>query len=298
MPPFHLPPEIQYWAGVIMRNACRKDDSRGGIRQCANMICGKWERYPREFAKCRRCRKARYCGKECQSKAWSDGHRFWCSVREGAAPGSGNNATERGAADETASVATARPRRTPQTRPGVAGLAVQRQAAPPPPPPAPMDTEEAPTGLGTAVPLMFTTPTIGTHTVTFRVRSDGTVVQRGREPTAAANQLQGTQTQPPIRHRLDDGTMVPQPPPEHSTIIIGAVPTANDDMELDFSPDIPSNDIFSRDVDPDFVPLIPRRRTTQRTNPTPSTSRAPQPSRGIGSSRSSRSTSEDVEMSG
>jgi hypothetical protein len=31
-----LPPEIQYWAGVIMRNACRKDDSRGGIRQCAN----------------------------------------------------------------------------------------------------------------------------------------------------------------------------------------------------------------------------------------------------------------------
>ena len=31
-----LPPEIQYWAGVIMRNACRKDESRGGIRQCAN----------------------------------------------------------------------------------------------------------------------------------------------------------------------------------------------------------------------------------------------------------------------
>jgi len=31
-----LPSEIQYWAGVIMRNACRKDDSRGGVRQCAN----------------------------------------------------------------------------------------------------------------------------------------------------------------------------------------------------------------------------------------------------------------------
>lgn len=31
-----LPQEIQYWAGVIMRNACRKDESRGGIRQCAN----------------------------------------------------------------------------------------------------------------------------------------------------------------------------------------------------------------------------------------------------------------------
>ena len=35
-PPPTLPPEIQYWAGVIMRNACRKDDTRGGIRQCAN----------------------------------------------------------------------------------------------------------------------------------------------------------------------------------------------------------------------------------------------------------------------
>ncbi|KAF9255431.1 hypothetical protein L218DRAFT_350966 [Marasmius fiardii PR-910] len=77
-----LPPEIQYWAGVIMRNACRKDDSRGGIRQCANMLCGRWESYPREFAKCRRCRKAKYCGKECQSTAWSEGHRFWCSAKD------------------------------------------------------------------------------------------------------------------------------------------------------------------------------------------------------------------------
>ncbi|KAJ7221849.1 hypothetical protein B0H12DRAFT_1031381, partial [Mycena haematopus] len=77
-PPPKLPQEIQYWAGVIMRNACRKDDSRGGIRQCANMLCGRWEEYPREFAKCRRCRKAKYCGKECQSTAWSEGHRFWC----------------------------------------------------------------------------------------------------------------------------------------------------------------------------------------------------------------------------
>lgn len=81
-PPPLLPPEIQYWAGVIMRNACRKDESRGGIRQCANMLCGKWENTPREFAKCRRCRKAKYCGKECQSRAWAEGHRFWCSARE------------------------------------------------------------------------------------------------------------------------------------------------------------------------------------------------------------------------
>ncbi|KAJ7703773.1 hypothetical protein B0H16DRAFT_1829447 [Mycena metata] len=87
-----LPQEIQYWAGMIMRNACRKDDSRGGIRQCANMLCGRWEEYPREFAKCRWCRKAKYCGKECQSTAWSEGHRFWCSAKEGDdAPDSNNN---------------------------------------------------------------------------------------------------------------------------------------------------------------------------------------------------------------
>lgn len=48
------PAAIIYWAGVIMRNACRKDDANGGIRQCANMQCGKWEVVAREFAKCRR----------------------------------------------------------------------------------------------------------------------------------------------------------------------------------------------------------------------------------------------------
>ena len=46
------------------------------------MLCGRWESYPREFAKCRRCRKAKYCGKECQSTAWSEGHRFWCSSKD------------------------------------------------------------------------------------------------------------------------------------------------------------------------------------------------------------------------
>ncbi|KAF8751901.1 MYND finger [Rhizoctonia solani] len=76
------PHEIQYWAGVIMRNACRKDDQRGGIRQCVNMLCGRSEEFLREFAKCQRCRKAKYCGKECQSKAWAEGHRFWCSTCE------------------------------------------------------------------------------------------------------------------------------------------------------------------------------------------------------------------------
>lgn len=48
-----------------------------------SVLCGRWESYPREFAKCRRCRKAKYCGKECQSTAWSEGHRFWCSAKDG-----------------------------------------------------------------------------------------------------------------------------------------------------------------------------------------------------------------------
>ena len=55
--------DMQYWACVVMRNLCRKDDARGGIRQCANYQCGKWEEYTRQFAKCRRCRRTKYCSK-------------------------------------------------------------------------------------------------------------------------------------------------------------------------------------------------------------------------------------------
>ncbi|EMR10345.1 hypothetical protein PNEG_01598 [Pneumocystis murina B123] len=74
------PIEVQYWAGVIMRNACRKDESRGGIRQCAYIDCGRWETFNRQFAKCRRCRRTKYCSKQCQSRAWP-GHRWWCRER-------------------------------------------------------------------------------------------------------------------------------------------------------------------------------------------------------------------------
>ena len=62
--------EIRYWACVVMRNLCRKDKLNGDIRQCANYKCGKWEEYPRQFAKCRRCRQTKYCSKECQKSAW------------------------------------------------------------------------------------------------------------------------------------------------------------------------------------------------------------------------------------
>ena len=73
----HHSTDMQYWAGVVMRNLCRKDDLRGGIRQCAYYQCGKWEEYTRQFAKCRRCRRTKYCSKECQKSAWVY-HRHWC----------------------------------------------------------------------------------------------------------------------------------------------------------------------------------------------------------------------------
>ena len=67
----HHSKDMQYWACVVMRNLCRKDDARGGIRQCANYECGKWEEFTRQFAKCRRCRRTKYCSKECQRQSWS-----------------------------------------------------------------------------------------------------------------------------------------------------------------------------------------------------------------------------------
>lgn len=75
----HHSQDMQYWAGVVMRNLCRKDDTRGGIRQCAYYQCGKWEEFTRQFAKCRRCRRTKYCSKECQKSAWVY-HRHWCVV--------------------------------------------------------------------------------------------------------------------------------------------------------------------------------------------------------------------------
>ncbi|EPY53667.1 zf-MYND type zinc finger protein [Schizosaccharomyces cryophilus OY26] len=73
------PPQIQYWARAIMNNYCRKDESRGGIRRCASLQCNKWEEHSRQFAKCRRCRRTKYCSKECQQQAWP-GHSRWCRV--------------------------------------------------------------------------------------------------------------------------------------------------------------------------------------------------------------------------
>ena len=73
----HHSQDMRYWASVVMRNLCRKDQSKGGIRQCANYRCGKWEEFQRQFAKCRRCRRTKYCSKDCQKTAWVY-HRHWC----------------------------------------------------------------------------------------------------------------------------------------------------------------------------------------------------------------------------
>lgn len=69
--------DICYWAAVVVRNANRKDETMGGRRQCANFSCGKWEDHPKQFSKCRRCKRAKYCTKECQTKAWVF-HKHWC----------------------------------------------------------------------------------------------------------------------------------------------------------------------------------------------------------------------------
>ena len=69
---------------------------RFDINDFPPVMCGKWETYPREFAKCRRCRKAKYCGKECQSTAWSEGHRFWCSAKDVDEDTTGDHSTTQG----------------------------------------------------------------------------------------------------------------------------------------------------------------------------------------------------------
>ncbi|EGV61587.1 hypothetical protein PSN45_000267 [Yamadazyma tenuis] len=69
--------DMYYWSGVVMRNSCRRNEHRGGVRQCGNLDCGKWETYPREFSKCRRCKRTKYCTRECQKKSWHC-HRNWC----------------------------------------------------------------------------------------------------------------------------------------------------------------------------------------------------------------------------
>lgn len=82
--------DICYWAAVVVRNANRKDEKMGGRRQCANFNCGIWEDHPKQFSKCRRCKRAKYCSRNCQTKAWVF-HKHWCVPA--IAPNSMNNNT-------------------------------------------------------------------------------------------------------------------------------------------------------------------------------------------------------------
>jgi hypothetical protein len=70
------PPEVRYWATIIMRNAFKKNSQN--LRMCSNLNCLKMESYPREFSKCGRCQVNAYCSRECQKAAWITGHRHWC----------------------------------------------------------------------------------------------------------------------------------------------------------------------------------------------------------------------------
>ncbi|SCV01591.1 LAME_0G17216g1_1 [Lachancea meyersii CBS 8951] len=87
--------DMTYWSSVIMRNSCRKNETTG-VRQCANFACGKWEDYPKRFAKCRRCKRTKYCSRECQLQSWHY-HRYWCQEvgSSSAGHGSATNASER-----------------------------------------------------------------------------------------------------------------------------------------------------------------------------------------------------------
>ncbi|CCK70503.1 MYND-type zinc finger protein MUB1 KNAG_0E02420 [Huiozyma naganishii CBS 8797] len=83
------PHDVIYWSSVIMRNSCRKNEITG-VRQCANFACGKWEEYPRQFAKCRRCKRTKYCSRKCQLKAWTY-HRYWCQEVSCSSKSTSNN---------------------------------------------------------------------------------------------------------------------------------------------------------------------------------------------------------------
>jgi len=95
--------DMNYWACVVMRNLCRKDKSRGDIRQCAYWKCGKWEEFARQFAKCRRCRQTKYCSKACQKSGWTY-HRHWCEPAKDVKVGHQRSSRHAGTAEVTAEV--------------------------------------------------------------------------------------------------------------------------------------------------------------------------------------------------
>ncbi|KAJ2802717.1 Integral membrane protein SED5, partial [Coemansia helicoidea] len=44
------PQNMVHWSAIVMRNGCRRDESRNNCRQCAYLKCQRWERHPNEFS--------------------------------------------------------------------------------------------------------------------------------------------------------------------------------------------------------------------------------------------------------
>ncbi|KAJ1824549.1 hypothetical protein LPJ60_000692 [Coemansia sp. RSA 2675] len=101
-----FPSDMAYWSAIVMRNGCRRDEMRNYCRQCAYSKCQRWELHPNDFAKCRRCRKAKYCSKACQSSAWQEGHRNWCNERNPSSTGNHGSMDGDAAAVAAAAAAT------------------------------------------------------------------------------------------------------------------------------------------------------------------------------------------------
>ncbi|KAJ1849893.1 hypothetical protein LPJ70_000172 [Coemansia sp. RSA 2708] len=110
-----FPSDMVYWSSIVMRNSCRRDEARNNCRQCAHLKCQRWESHPNEFAKCRRCRKAKYCSKQCQSSAWQEGHRDWCTERSPTAAAAAAAASDADAAAQPHYAYPTQPQQQPYT---------------------------------------------------------------------------------------------------------------------------------------------------------------------------------------
>ena len=51
-------------------------------KMCDNKKCQKIEKKVKEFSRCGRCKKTRYCSPECQKRHWKQGHKLECKAQE------------------------------------------------------------------------------------------------------------------------------------------------------------------------------------------------------------------------
>ncbi|KAJ3374640.1 hypothetical protein GGF31_006537 [Allomyces arbusculus] len=65
--------------------------STTALYTCSNLTCARVECVDGEFARCGRCRAARYCSRACQAASWTRGHRHWCAGTACSEPTVGKN---------------------------------------------------------------------------------------------------------------------------------------------------------------------------------------------------------------